>query len=144
MTEQTFEFEMPEPFLFGESYLIHGNFIAQRASGYYNGNKTSWHVFEVVWFFGLFNGTNSWDNSSLEWITKICKVEFNLDATVSSCTVNGVEAQYVAIQQIGEHNKREAKKLIEANHRERGHVLMYSKSKSGKSLKHQVQTIMSV
>lgn len=143
MTVDTFEFHMPEPFSVGEGLILHGNFIAERASGYYNGHKVSWHVSEVVWFFGLFEGRNSWDNLSLEWITNVCKQEYGLHPTVSSCIVNGVEAQFVRIKGLGEYNKHQARKLVEAKHREYGHVLMYSKSTMGSTLKHQVQTLAS-
>ncbi len=141
MSIDLFEFETPTPFLVGEAVLYNGNFIAERASGYYNGNKTSWHVSEVVWFYGIFEGINSWDNTSLEWITNVCKQEFEIHPSVRSGKVNGVEAQFVAIKKLAVCNKREAKKLIESLHRDRGYVLMYSKTKDERTLKHKIQEL---
>lgn len=92
--------------------LIQGNYIAIKRTGYYNCNKTSWHVMRVNWIVGDFPVD---DNTDLDFTT-------NLAATLPTCkdssvtlTTRGNYAYFVA-EHMGDMSKAEARALIKKWH----------------------------
>ncbi|MDN3661147.1 hypothetical protein [Vibrio agarivorans] len=129
---QTVNFIVPKADLMGEARLVLGNFIAERATGYYNGNKTSWHVYEVEWIIGEFEAHQNYE---CDLGTKVIEIHGYENKSVRT---SGNKC-YVTVRYISETNKREAKKVLQQKHFEKGYTVGWSyNSEHTAVIKHEI------
>ncbi|MCG9576137.1 hypothetical protein L1D14_07770 [Vibrio tubiashii] len=114
-------FTVPDEDLKAPRLLILGNFIAEKASGYYNGNKTSWHVYEVEWIIGEFEPHQ---NDECDLGHKVINKQ-NYD--YKSVRSNG-KICFVTVRKIADTDKRNATKLMREHHGQKGCVVAWSES----------------
>ncbi|MDK9789834.1 hypothetical protein [Vibrio sp. D431a] len=119
----TWQFVVPESDLDSSKMLIHGNFIAEKASGYYNGNKTSWHVYEVEWIVGEFERHQNYECDLGAKVINKQGYEFK------SVRSNG-SVCFVTVRKIDNTNKNQAKKILREEYAKKGRIVSWSENES--------------
>ncbi|BBM67942.1 hypothetical protein VA249_45880 (plasmid) [Vibrio alfacsensis] len=126
------KFTIPKSDFDAPRMLILGNFIAQKASGYYNGNKTTWHVYEVEWIVGEFE---KHQNYECDLGAKVINQQGYEYKSIRSCG----PICFVTVRKIANTNKRDAKKIMQKLHEQKGCIVAWSENPQHGIIRHEVQ-----
>ncbi|APX10042.1 hypothetical protein PPW95_25230 (plasmid) [Vibrio parahaemolyticus] len=127
----SWQFVVPETDLNAPRMLVVGNFIAEKASGYYNGNKTSWHVTEVEWIVGDFERHQNYECNLGSKVIHQQRLEF---LSVRSCG----SVCFVTVRKFGDMDKRKAKKLIQEEHAKKGCVVYWTENEQKEIVRNEI------
>jgi len=126
-------FTIPKTDLDSSKMMILGNFIAEKATGFYNGNKTTWHVYEVEWIIGEFE---KHQNYECDLATKVINHQKYESKSVRS---TGLTC-FVTVKDIANTNKQTARKLMKEHHEQKGITVAWSESENESGFrKHEVK-----
>lgn len=122
-------FIVPANNLNSDTLMISGNFIARKATGYHNGNRTSWHVYHVEWIIGAFEPHS---NAEVD-LGHSLATRFDYESTIVTSFDNMC---FITVKKLGQMSKHEAKALIKQKYEDLNHTVAWGASSDNEFMKH--------
>lgn len=106
------------PTIDDQDTLFLGNYIAHKRKGYYNCNKVSWHVQNVIWITGCFPTDDNLDIDFASNVTAKLPTSNDNLGTLVSCG----NYAYLITNHMGDMDKTAAKALMQKHYKNDNNV----------------------